>query len=255
MKANHSNLDDLVFMNRNKEYGAYMHRKNYSRYMMVALSIALGIFLSIISIPLIANYFSPKEIVVGGGYIYDPMGTIKTTTVDPPDITKPDLPKIKEPTYSVPHVTIDTTELSDLAALMNTTTNKLVGDTATVKTGGGGGEVIVPLDPPTTKETFIIVEEMPEFPGGEAGRVKFLRDNMVYPRQAKETGIQGKVYIGFVVDETGQVVEAKLLRGIGGGCDEEALRVINAMPKWKPGRQTGKAVRVQFSIDIDFRLQ
>jgi protein TonB len=255
MKANHSNLDDLVFMNRNKAYGAYMHRKNYSRYMTVALSIALGIFLSIISIPLIASYFSPKEILVGESYTYDPMRKIDPGVVKPPDVPKPDEPKVKEPAYSVPQVTIDTTELSDLAALMNTASNKPVGDTTTVTSGGGGGEIILPVDPPKTVETFIIVEEMPEFPGGEAGRVRFLKENMVYPKQAKETGIQGKVYIGFVVDETGQVVEARLLRGIGGGCDEEALRVINAMPKWKPGRQTGKAVRVQYSIDIDFRLE
>ena len=101
---------------------------------------------------------------------------------------------------------------------------------------------------------FTVVEEMPEFSGGDEARIKFLTQNIRYPQMAKEDGIQGTVYITFVIDENGRVASAKVLRGIGGGCDEEALRVVALMPRWKPGKQSGKNVRVQFNMPIKFTL-
>ncbi len=92
------------------------------------------------------------------------------------------------------------------------------------------------------KEVFLVVEQMPEFPGGDAARVKFLSENIQYPLQAVESGIQGTVYVSFIVDIDGRLDSIKILRGIGGGCDEEALRVVKNMPKWKPGLQGGKLV-------------
>jgi periplasmic protein TonB len=105
------------------------------------------------------------------------------------------------------------------------------------------------------KEVFTIVEEMPAFQGGEAERNKFLAENIQYPQQATENGIQGTVYVSFVVDSKGNVTDVKILRGIGGGCDEEALRVVKMMPKWHPGKQNGKNVRVLFNMPIYFKLQ
>ncbi len=102
---------------------------------------------------------------------------------------------------------------------------------------------------------FTVVEEMPSFPGGETERNKFLSENIVYPQQAAENGIQGTVYVSFVVDTKGNVTDAKILRGIGGGCDEEALRVVKMMPKWVSGKQNGKRVRVLFNMPVYFRLQ
>lgn len=104
-------------------------------------------------------------------------------------------------------------------------------------------------------EIFLVVEQAPQFPGGEAARLKYLADNIKYPQMARESGIQGVVYITFVVEPDGSVTHIKILRGIGGGCDEEAIRVIKAMPKWKPGRQRNKPVRVQFNMPIKFTLQ
>jgi len=77
---------------------------------------------------------------------------------------------------------------------------------------------------------------------------------MKYPKKAKEQGIQGRVYITFVVEPSGSVTNIQLLRGIGGGCDEEAIRVVKLMPKWEPGTQRGQAVRVQFNMPIKFSL-
>jgi protein TonB len=84
---------------------------------------------------------------------------------------------------------------------------------------------------------------------------KYLSENIKYPEQAKKDKIQGKVYISFVVEKDGSVADAKVLRGIGGGCDEEALRVVNAMPKWTPGKMRNTPVRVQFNLPVVFKLQ
>jgi len=105
------------------------------------------------------------------------------------------------------------------------------------------------------QEIFQIVEEMPSFPGGEAKLMEYVGKNIKYPQIARETGIQGRVFIGFVVEPDGSVSNVKLLRGIGGGCDEEAMRVVKSMPKWKPGKQRGKAVRVSYQIPVFFKLQ
>jgi protein TonB len=104
------------------------------------------------------------------------------------------------------------------------------------------------------EEIFTIVESMPEFPGGEAALYAYLQENMTYPRFANEAGISGKVYVTFVVERDGKITDVKLLRGIGGGCDEEALRVIKMMPDWKPGLQRNHPVRVQFILDVKFTL-
>lgn len=103
-------------------------------------------------------------------------------------------------------------------------------------------------------EIFTVVEENPMYPGGDEARMKFLQDNIKYPQMARESGIQGPVYVTFVVEANGSITNIKILRGIGGGCDEEAIRVVNIMPKWVPGKQRGKNVRVQFNMPIKFVL-
>jgi len=105
------------------------------------------------------------------------------------------------------------------------------------------------------KHIFLVVENMPEYPGGEAAMYKFIGANIEYPRMAKESGISGRVFVTFVVERDGSVTDVQILRGIGGGCDEEAIRVIEAMPKWSPGKQRGKPVRVQYRMPIKFTLQ
>lgn len=112
--------------------------------------------------------------------------------------------------------------------------------------------MMVSSDLDTTRIT--IIEEMPQFPGGEKELFKFISKNITYPDLAIRHGIQGAVYVTFVIEKDGSIIDAKVLRGIGGGCDEEALRVVNAMPAWSPGKQGGKAVRTQFNLPIRFTL-
>ena len=104
-------------------------------------------------------------------------------------------------------------------------------------------------------EIFTVVESMPSFPGGMGELMKFLGQNINYPTLAKESGIQGRVFINFVVEPNGSISNVKVLRGIGGGCDEEAVRVVKSMPKWSPGKQRGKPVRVSYNLPVKFTLQ
>jgi len=104
------------------------------------------------------------------------------------------------------------------------------------------------------EEIFVFVEDQPGYPGGDAARIKYLQENIKFPVMAIESGIQGTVYVTFVVEKDGRITNVKVLRGIGGGCDEEAVRVIKNMPRWKPGKQRGRAVRVQFNMPVRFVL-
>jgi protein TonB len=116
-------------------------------------------------------------------------------------------------------------------------------------------EVEVEEEEVQEQEIFQIVEEMPAYPGGDAKLMEYVAKNIKYPQIARETGIQGRVFVGFVVEPDGSVSNVKVLRGIGGGCDEEAMRVVKSMPKWKPGKQRGKAVRVSYMLPVNFKLQ
>jgi TonB family protein len=101
---------------------------------------------------------------------------------------------------------------------------------------------------------FTNISILPEYIGGEKARNSFLAENIKYPELATSLRIQGTVYLSFIVNENGDLIDIKVIRGIGGGCDEEAVRVIKLMPKWKPATQNGKNVRVIFNMPIDFRL-
>ncbi|ALO16283.1 hypothetical protein L21SP5_02660 [Salinivirga cyanobacteriivorans] len=104
-------------------------------------------------------------------------------------------------------------------------------------------------------EIFMVVEQMPEFPGGQAELFKYISQNIQYPAIAKENGIQGKVFIQFVVGKDGSITNVTVLRGVDPSLDKEAVRVVKNMPKWKPGKQRGKPVYVRYQVPINFKLQ
>jgi protein TonB len=107
----------------------------------------------------------------------------------------------------------------------------------------------------TETQIFTVVENEPEFPGGMEALYKYLAQNIKYPQLARDNGITGKVYVTFVVERDGSIANPKVLRDIGGGCGAEAIRVVKSMPKWTPGKQRGKAVRVQFNLPVNFNLK
>ena len=256
MKTTLKNQDDIVFENRNKNYGAYFLRKSYNKNVTRALFFAVLFFMGIISIPLIANYLNPTKYLDKPEIIYD-AGLIKPTE-------KPDLPKLQEQTvkekiavYKPPVVVLDPVEENiDMESLMEKTKNGDV--TESVDDGSfGAGEIkeFKVIDQKVDEKPFPIVELMPSFFGGEEAMYKWLSETIKYPQQAKETGIKGTVYITFVVEKDGSITGAQLMRDIGGGCGEEALRVVNLMTKWREGRQNNKPVRVQFVLPIKFELE
>ena len=122
-------------------------------------------------------------------------------------------------------------------------------------------ETYVPPPPPKPKqeevadEIFVVVEVQPEFPGGNTAMMKFLSDNIKYPVIAQENGIQGRVITNFVVERDGSITDVQVVRGVDPSLDKEAVRVIQSMPRWKPGQQRGSAVRVRFTLPVVFRLQ
>lgn len=103
-------------------------------------------------------------------------------------------------------------------------------------------------------EVFMVVEEQPSYPGGHSAWVKHLSTTLKYPEQAKNQGIEGAVFVSFVVDKTGELKDGQVIRGIGGGCDEEALRVVMESDKWNPGKQRGREVNSRMQMRVVFKL-
>jgi periplasmic protein TonB len=256
MKNTEKTLDEIIFEKRNKDYGAYALRKSYSKNMIRAMVISFTLFLMGVSIPLIASYMSEEKYVNEKKEVEIKMDRPKNKVV----IKMPEAPKPiekKAPAYRPPVVTSNPDDVTDeLDDLMNKTVNTNIGDTI-------GNTVVIPevsddkkpLDDDEGSTPPTIVSEMPEFPGGDVARIKFFSENIKYPIAAREIGVQGPVYFTFVVEKDGSISNIKMLRGIGAGCDEEALRVVSMMPKWKPGRQNGREVRVQFNLPISFVLK
>jgi len=251
-------MDEIVFEHRNKTYGAYILRKLYPKNVTKALIIAVIILLAGLAYPLASSYYAQKRskyIEKAASAEFIDMDKPKEEAPPPPPPPPPPPAALEQKVKFVAPI-VTTEEVVEDADIFNQdelsqTTNEAVAiEEIVVET-----KVEVIEVEESKKEVFTIVEEMPAFPGGEAERNKFLATNIQYPQQATENGIQGTVYVSFVVDSKGNVTEVKILRGIGGGCDEEALRVVKMMPKWHPGKQNGKNVRVLFNMPIYFKLQ
>ena len=99
---------------------------------------------------------------------------------------------------------------------------------------------------------YRMVEEMAQFPGGQTEMLKFIQENRQYPEAAKANDVHGKVMVTFIIERDGSLSDVKVMRGLGSGCDEEAIRVIQSMPKWKPGKQRGKEVRTSMILPVTF---
>lgn len=175
---------------------------------------------------------------------------IMPITETPPDPTTPPQP------VEAPKVA-ELLEIVDDAQEVEESTDILTEDnipTAPVNVNMHVVPVQVVEEEPVEQEIFEVVENMPEFPGGNAALMQYLAKNINYPTIAQENGTQGRVIIQFVVNQDGSIVDAKVARSVDPYLDKEALRVINAMPKWKPGMQRNKPVRVKFTVPVMFRL-
>ncbi|MBR5676737.1 MAG: energy transducer TonB [Paludibacteraceae bacterium] len=146
--------------------------------------------------------------------------------------------------------------------VLNVVEDNVETETIEVSTEETETEVVIaaPVEAPVEEEeeevVFVVVESMPEFPGGQQALFKYLSENVKYPVIAQENGIQGRVICQFVVNKDGSIVDVEVVRSGGDpSLDKEAIRVIKSMPKWKPGKQRGKAVRVKYTVPVNFKLQ
>jgi protein TonB len=253
-----SSWDDLVFSNRNRSYGAYSVRKSYSKSMVTGLGISVSLVCLLILIPQIVARFQgsalppekPKEDLS--------VVMLPPPKVDPPRITPPPPP---------PPATQVQAPVKDLTpqVVQHEVETKLPTrdeiDAATQETTPGDGPVTVnpPSDPPPADNTdynkdFISVQVQPVFKDGVKGIANFISRNTRYPSAARRMGVEGIVYVAFVVDKDGKVRDAKVIRGISAECDKEAVRVISSMDGWSPGQQNDRKVSVRMTLPIRFQM-
>ncbi len=249
---------ELVFEKRNKEYGAYEIRKNYERWVLRSFLFTLAAILIAVAIPVIINLISnldlsKKNVVSEEISLAEPPSIDKATPPPPPVIPPP--PVVQTIKFTPPKVVKDEEVLDEPPPTQEEMKDVQI---STVTQEGNTTEDLPPENPvvdPDEGKVFTIVEEMPAFPGGEEKMLQYISKNIKYPPVARENNITGRVYVSFVVDKDGKIKDAKILRGIGGGCDEEALRVVKSMPDWKAGRQNGRSVQVQFNLPVNFTLK
>ncbi|MES2761830.1 MAG: energy transducer TonB [Bacteroidota bacterium] len=263
---NTSKLNEVIFENRNKSYGAYAIRQSYND----------SLFKSLMCLS------SMVILLFGSVYVYNKMDGAseieKITLFDDPaidpelyvtkvDITPPSEPVQNSAAAVAPAGTIGTT-ITDEEPLTTTPVNlenPISGTGSATATGvsatGTETSTVTTISIAATPEVepseiVVVADEMPEFEGGTAGLMRYVGQNVIYPSVAREIGIEGVVYVSFVVNETGNVEGAKVLRGIGHGCDEEVIRVISKMPRWKKaGKNAGHAVKVRYNIPVSFKFR
>ncbi|MEI8004801.1 MAG: energy transducer TonB [Bacteroidota bacterium] len=250
-------LEEIVFKNRNKEYGSYVLRKKYSRYLTISLIIGILVLFSAAAYPLINAYLNKEKLLreKEKSVTAEMLNMPKEDLPPPPPPPPPPEALVEKVKFTAPKVVEDTNVESDFGKqdlLNQNKNNEAPSEEVQVEEKEVKTQVI---EQKVEAEVFLIVEEPPTFPGGEAALYKWLGENLKYPEEAKELGIQGRVFVSFVVEPDGSTSNAVVKRGIGGGCDEEAIRIVKAMPKWGPGKQRGQPVRVQFNLPIKFTLQ
>lgn len=259
-----NNLDEVVFEQRNKAYGAYAIRKSYPANVNKALLYTLLPLVMLLVVAIFSKKQPPvnahlaeqlkqlnksvKEVTVAFEHFefeapasLNTVNNAETFTVVPNRQVATNQPVNQ--TSQIPSATGTATQGADNGA----------GSSNIVNGNGGVGLSGILVEPTTTIQDF--AEVMPAFPGGLDQFYRYLSSEINYPKAALENGVSGKVVVSFVVFENGKVADIKLERGIGFGCDDEALRVISNMPSWVPGSQNGKKVAVKMRIPIKFDVK
>ncbi|MEO5581752.1 MAG: energy transducer TonB [Saprospiraceae bacterium] len=283
-----NSIDDILFERRNKDYGAYALRGLYNKNMARGILFAIFIFFLLIELPSFIHYLrgviptdpglmEMKEIILEEAPPIDPrkalppppkvllhpkIDQIKTIN---PDVKKDIEIKEKEPVPDEKTVQSDLIDSIRNNAEENPTSSMGEGN------GADNNGALTSANGSASNEIYNVVEEAPRFPGCEiyptlhdrlfcaAQKLKqYLNRNIHYPENARKTGVQGRCIISFVVEKDGSISNARIIEDIGSGCGEEALRVVNSMntmnEPWRPGKQRGNPVRVQFNLPINFNL-
>jgi protein TonB len=248
-------FDDIVFESRNKEYGAYKLRKKYNRTVMWALLVGIVIIGTAVITPYINAKALENRLKRAERQVEIKMENLDQPNeqVAPPPPPPPPPADIVQQQKYVPPVVVDSIKPEDMQQLMTA-------DDAQVKVQDQDVVEVVEVkeevqEAEAEEIPFVVVEEMPMFPGGDAELLKYIADHTTYPDIAKENNIQGRVIVRFCVTAKGGVSQVSILKGVDPELDKEAIRVVNTLPSFKPGKQGGKPVPVWYMVPITFTLK
>ena len=267
-----STLDDIVFANRNQAYGAYDLRKTYPKTITRALIIGAVLFTLGVLTPTIITALTPekKEVSMQEVDLMKlPPPPIDPNEPPPPPPPPVELPKVNTVKFLPPEVKPDeevpeetpppaVEELKEAVAAEKTQEGDPNAEEviAAPEASAAPTKVEVAVEAaPKEEEIFTVVEQQPEFSGGMAALGQYLSKNLRYPAAAQRANVAGKVFVSFVVNTDGSIQDVQILKGLGFGTDEEAQRVVKGMPKWRPGKQSGRPVRVKYNLPINFTLE
>lgn len=262
-KRTKGDLNEILFENRNKAYGAYALRRSHDNSVLIGLFITLSLILLMAGAPrLLKSFFvsSPEKGKADTTLVV--LQNIFETKVDKPKVDPPKNPCSPKPPKGnpasfTPTDSIDTQKPdSNLLANNNPKGNPKGSDSipdGKLKLGGGNGND----NGLKKKDPILVPDKNPEFPGGMEALMKFLSSNLKYPPKAAEEKVTGTVFVSFVVDENGKIKDITLLndKKVGLGCDEEAMRVIKMMPDWTPGVHQNEKVAVLYKLPVRFKIK
>ena len=268
------NWVELVFDGRNKEYGAYVLRKETGmrniKSMLLVFAVIIAIMAGVAAKVAIENAF-PKKVAIETDVELTKLAEKKEVKVEKKAPVKVEEQKVVEKVKSsvkfTPPVIKKDDEVKPEEELKSqedlNKTNTAIGSFDVKGNDETGGEVlkakevIAQPEPPKEEETkvFDVVEVMPTFPGGQQALFEWLSKNIKYPVVAEENGVQGRVIVTFVVERNGSITDVQVAKSVDPSLDKEAVRVVKAMPHWIPGKQNGSAVRVKYTVPVTFRLQ
>jgi protein TonB len=264
------NWIDIVFEGRNKEYGAYQLRKDNIKNTNKAMLIGGFLFVLFISTPIILKYIQGNTVVEvekikQTDIVLSAPPPIDKTAPPPPPPVEPPPPKVDQVRFPPPVVKPDEQVVEEEPPTIKDL-EKADPGAKTIK-GNPDAEIVInapvgegPINQERTEDTneiFTNVEVLPQFPGGIEAFYKFLSKTLQYPPMARENNVQGRVTVNFVVEKDGSLTDIKVVRGVPGGADldQEAIRVLKRSPKWTPGVQNGRSVRVSYTVPVMFALQ
>lgn len=268
-----SDLLDIIFDNRNKDYGAYELRRNYGRRVRKGFASVALVALTTFSIAIAVLKEEPVQ--ANPSVPFHPINPdLPSLPPEQPDASQPKPTKpdpIDETDTGIPTVIDDAINVTPPLPQEPPSQGNDDGDVTSPSSNSSGGQGTSPTENPTTGGQpeptpeptpepsapidMIDVQVFPEFPGGEDELMRYLMSHLKYPQEAVRNNISGRVTLGFVVNKNGEIDDIKVLRSVGYGCDEEAVRVVKGMPGWKPAMNNGKPVSVYFNLPITFELQ
>ncbi len=259
-QGNIPNFDDLIFESLNKEYGAYFLRKRYNYYLAISTFVAIFIACSAIIVPFRIAAKSYSKIAADARRVIqvqmDAFVPPEEKILLPPPPAPPTAGMAKQIRYLPPEI-VDTI-ITEASALVTTEEAlEYSGDTTVVEPISSFGDFSLDGEGvPGGDEPFIIVEEMPAFMGGDLNSFRqWVQKRAIYPQEAADNDIKGKVMLGFIIERDGSVSNITVVKGVHPLLDEEAIRVVSSSPKWKPGIQRGHPVRVRYTMPIIFQFQ